>query len=142
VKPSIEQQYVQTGKLVFVWRDFPWIGEESRQAAQAARCAGDQGRFWEMHDLLYASQRGYNQGQFSAANLKAFGVRLGLDATAFNACVDAGADLPALHEEFQAGRARGIAATPYFLLNGRPVAGGTFARLAAAFDAELQRLGG
>ena len=142
MKPRIEQQYVQAGKLVFVWRDFPWIGEESRQAAQAARCAGGQGKFWEMHDLLYASQRGYNQGQFSPANLKTFGARLGLDTAVFNTCVDQGADLPALRDEFQAARARGITATPYFLLNGRPVAGGTFAQLSAAIDAELSRVGG
>jgi protein-disulfide isomerase len=78
VEPEIKKQYIDTGRAKLVWHEFPWIGEESRQAAQAARCAGAQGadRFWEYHDYPYYNQRGENRGQFAPANLKAFAVEL------------------------------------------------------------------
>jgi protein-disulfide isomerase len=113
VEPTIKQRYIDTGQVKLVWHDFPWIGEESRTAAQAARCARAQGndRFWQYHDYLYHHQRGENAGQFAAANLKAFAAELGLDGPRFNACLDAGQDLPALRQAVQDGRAQGITAT-------------------------------
>jgi len=72
VKPELVRRYIDTGQVKLVWHDFAWIGEESRLAAQAARCAGRQGKFWEYHDLLYNRQRGENQGQFSPANLQTY----------------------------------------------------------------------
>ena len=80
VEPEFRKQFIDTGKVKLVWHDFPWIGQESRQAAQAARCAGAQGKFWEYHDYLYQHQRGENQGQFSAENLRRFAGDVGLDA--------------------------------------------------------------
>lgn len=142
VEPQLISQYVDTGKVTLVWRDFAWIGQESRRAARAARCAGQQGRFWEFHRHLYGNQRGENQGQFSVANLRAFAGALKLDTAAFNACLDAGGDLGAIQEEFGAARARNVNATPYFFINGRPTVGaGSFSQFAAALDAELRRLG-
>jgi protein-disulfide isomerase len=57
--------YVKTGKMLFVYRDFPFLGTESFKSAEAARCAGDQGKFWEYHDYLYSHQNGENEGAFS-----------------------------------------------------------------------------
>jgi protein-disulfide isomerase len=126
-----------------VWHDFTWIGEESRTAAQAARCAGQQGQFWAYHDYLYAHQRGENGGQFSPQNLKTFAAAIDVpDTAAFNTCLDSGQDLPAIRDAFDQGRSRGIVATPYFLIDGQPREGlPTLNQLSALFDAELARVG-
>jgi protein-disulfide isomerase len=142
VKPELVRQYVETGKAVMVWHDFPWFGEESRTAAQAARCAGEQSRFWEYHAHLYERQRGANRGAFSPDNLRAFASELPLDASAFGACLEQGADLPEIQREFAAARTAGITATPTFEINGQRVAGALpVSRFAELIEAELARRG-
>jgi protein-disulfide isomerase len=142
VKPQLVEQYVQTGRVKFVWHDLAWIGDESRQAAQAARCAGRQGQFWAYHDLLYANQRGFNNGTFAVPRLQEFGQLLGLEPTSFNACLDQREDLPAIQQDLAAARAAGHTATPVFLLNGKRLAAGTVAQFGQAIEAELARVGG
>ena len=71
-------KYVQEGKVKVVSRDFAFLGDESMKAAQAARCAGDQGKFWEYHDYLFTHQKGENQGNFSTLNLKTYAQTLKL----------------------------------------------------------------
>ncbi len=87
-------------------------------AAQAARCAGQEELFWDYHDLLFWNQRGYNQGQFSSANLKQFAVDLGLSPEPFSACLDSAEDLPSIRDDLTNGRSIGIIATPVFVING------------------------
>lgn len=141
VEPEIARRYIETGRVKLVWHDFAWIGEESRLAAQAARCAGRQAKFWEFHDHLYANQRGENQGQFAAGNLKGFAGALGLDRAAFGECLDRREDLPAIQQDLAEGRSRGVVATPTFFINGQRVAGGPIDQFARAIDAELAKLG-
>jgi protein-disulfide isomerase len=142
VKPEIIRQYVESGRVVMVWHDFPWIGEESRVAAQAARCAGQQGRFWDYHAHLYANQRGVNRGGFSGENLRGFAAELGLDAGAFGACLQQGAGLTEIQREFAEARAKGMTATPVFEINGQRVAGALpVSRFAELIEAELARRG-
>ncbi len=142
VAPELVKQYVDTGKVKLVWRDFAWIGEESRQAAQAARCAGRQGKFWEYHDYLFNNQRGENRGQFSPANLRQFASTLGLDTGEFDACLERAEDIPSIQQEVATARARGVSATPSFFVNDQRLVG---ARAIEAFnqaiDAELARVG-
>ena len=144
MEPELKKQYIDTGRAKLVWHDFPWIGNESLQAAQAARCAGAQGTegFWAFHDYLYHHQRGENGGQFAVPNLKAFARELGLDQDAFDSCIDNGADLPALRQAFQEGRQLGITGTPFFLIAGQRRSGvPTMQQLSAVLDAELARVG-
>jgi len=142
VEPQLIRQYVDTGKVTLIWRDSCPTQAKSRRAAQAARCAGQQGQFWEYHRHLYANQRGENQGQFSVANLRAFAAALKLDTAPFNACLDAGGDTGAIQEDLSAARARNVNATPYFFMNGRAIVGaGSFNQFATALDTELRRLG-
>lgn len=139
--PDLQKQYIETGTARIVYHDFAWIGEESRQAAQAARCAARQSKFWDYHDILFANQRGYNQGQFSNERLRQFATQVGLDAAAFAACLEQGADLPAIREELTAGRQKGITATPVFLINGQRFAGGSAAAFGRAIDAAAAQAG-
>lgn len=138
VEPQIRTAYIDTGKVRLEWHDFVWIGQESRDAANAARCAGDQGRFWDYHDLLYRSQGGENSGAFSKDHLKTFGAGLGLDVAAFNACVDSGSHLDAVAADFADVSAKGFNGTPTFLIGSQRIVGAQpFAVFQAAIDAAL-----
>jgi protein-disulfide isomerase len=138
VEPQIRATYIDTGKVRLEWHDFAWIGQESRDAANAARCAGDQGRFWDLHDLLYRSQGGENSGAFSKDRLKAFGASLGLDAAAFNACIDSGTHLGAVTADFADVSAKGFNGTPTFLIGSQRIVGAQpFSVFQAAIDAAI-----
>lgn len=135
VKPELQTRYIDAGKVRLVWKDFAWIGEESRLSAQGARCAAQQGKFWEYHDHLYGNQRGENRGQFAAANLKQFAAALGLNAAAFNSCLDKAEDIPTIQRELTEARQRGVTATPTFYVNGQRLVG---ARSIEAFVAAIE----
>ncbi len=87
-------------------------------AARAAVCADAQGQFWEMHDLLFAQPDG-----LAAAALRGYAARLGLDAEAFNACLESETSADAVTRDLEEARAAGIRATPTFVLNGKLVSG-------------------
>jgi protein-disulfide isomerase len=142
VKPEIVKRYVDSGKVKLIWHDFAWIGSESRQAAQAARCAGRQGKFWPYNELLFKSQRGENQGQFSPTGLRGFAGTVGLDATQFGSCLDQAPDTAAIQQDLATARQRGVNATPAFFVNGQRVTGArSIDVFAQAIDAELKKLG-
>lgn len=121
---QVVDQYVNSGKVVFVYRDFAFLGPESNASAEAARCAGDQGKFWEYHDYLYGHQNGENKGAFSNPNLKNFASILGLNTTAFNSCLDGGTHKQDVLNSTSGGRAGGVSGTPkgFILRNGKVVA--------------------
>ena len=116
VLKAVRQEYGD--KLLFVWRDFPVITAESPKAAEAGRCAYDQKKFWEYHDLLY--QRA---PALSIADLKAYAAELGLDTSQFNQCLDSGQHKPTVDYDLQAAFQLGFRGTPSFLLNGQPLIG-------------------
>ncbi|MEK7599018.1 MAG: DsbA family protein [Patescibacteria group bacterium] len=123
VEKQIIEKYVKTGKVKFIWRDFAFLGQESFDAAGAARCAGEQGKFWQYHDYLFENQKGENQGAFSAANLKQFAGKLGLDVQAFNSCLDSGKYLGDVQKESELGRDLGVSGTPSSFINGQQITG-------------------
>jgi len=141
VLPQLRKNYVETGKVRIIWRDFPWIGSESVEAAQAARCAGAQGHFWDYHDYLYAHQRGENRGQFSKDNLKRFAGDIHLDTAGFGQCLDAGADLQQLRDLARSVPAKGMRGTPSFTINGRLFVSATYDQFSRAIDTQLARGG-
>jgi protein-disulfide isomerase len=100
-EPRLYSDYVIPGKLKIVYRDWVFIGPESVSAAVAARCAGDQGNFWQYHDYLSWNQHGENQGAFSRDRLDAIAAALGLDLSAFRACMAK----PAVFDAVQANEA-------------------------------------
>jgi protein-disulfide isomerase len=129
---SMERAYVLPGIARIVYRDFVFLGQESIDAAVAARCAGSQdpGAYWRYHDLLFASQKGENQGAFTRANLVTLAGIAALDATPFTACLDDPAVAKAVADETAQGRAAGIESTPTVRLSGP---GGT--RILSGFSA-------
>lgn len=116
VLKAVRQAYGD--KLHFVWRDFPVITAESPKAAEAGRCANDQGRFWDYHDLLYQKAPA-----LSMDDLKSYAGLLGLDTGAFDQCLDSGRYKPTVDAETQSAFQLGFRGTPSFLLNGQPLVG-------------------
>ena len=112
VEPSLVREEATTGRAIVTFRDFAFLGQESMDAAVAARCAGSQQQFWRYHDLLFASQRGENQGAFSRDVLLGLARFAGLDSTAFTACLADPAIAAAVRSETQQGRTLGVGSTP------------------------------
>lgn len=109
--------YVTDGTVYFVYRSFgDFIGAESKAAAEAAYCAGDQGKFWEYHDTLFANQTGENVGAFSDRRLQAFAEALSLDMGAFNSCFNSGKYSDRVNQDRIDGTAAGVTGTPAFVL--------------------------
>lgn len=121
--PILERLYADSGKVRFVYKNMPFLGQESFWAAEAAECAADQGRYWDYRNLLFQRQQSENLGGFSIANLKAFAAELGLDQATFNACFDQGKHRAAIQKEAQEGDQLGLEATPTFFINGRMIDG-------------------
>jgi protein-disulfide isomerase len=114
------EEYVEEGTLRIEWRDFPYLGQESLNAAVAARAAREQGKFWEYHDLLYRNQ----SGGFSVEKLIGLAGEAGLDVKRFEedlASPDKYTQIVA--EDFQEGQQRGISGTPTFVINGQVLSG-------------------
>ncbi|GAC1485703.1 MAG: hypothetical protein NVS1B1_00170 [Candidatus Limnocylindrales bacterium] len=120
---ELVRRYVDAGKVKVIWKNFAWIGNESRLAAQAAACAHEQGKFWEYHDQLYANQRGENTGYLSGATLKSFASAVSLDRTAFDRCLDSGRYKEAVDRDGSEVRSLGLTGTPTFVINGTRVVG-------------------
>lgn len=119
--PVLEEEYIATGKVRYVYRNFPILGVQSRWAALAAECAHEQGHFWEYHDKLFTLAQ---QGQeFLRSRLKSVAAELGLDSTQFESCLDSAKYLDEVQEDFTAGQSAGVTGTPAFLINGQLLIG-------------------
>lgn len=136
---EIIAQYVKTGRARLIYRDFAFLGEESNMASQAARCAGDQGKFWQYHDYLYEHQKGENKGAFNKDNLKGFALELGLNAGSFNTCMDSEKHKQDVENDTEMGRKFGVTGTPTSFVNGKLVQGAVpFATFKTTIDAALE----
>jgi protein-disulfide isomerase len=111
--PRIKTQYVDTGKLRYVFRDFPLdqIHPQARVAAIAAHCAGDQGKYWEVHDAFFK-----NQQALRAEDLKSYAQKLGLKADVFNDCLDKQKYGRRVQANEDDGLKAGVQGTPAFFL--------------------------
>jgi protein-disulfide isomerase len=114
-EPQLASTYVADGTVYFVYRSFGnFIGPESKAAAEAAYCAGDQNKYWEYHDILFANQTGENVGAFSDRRLQAFAEALALDMDAFNNCLNSGKHSARVDQDRVDGTAAGVTGTPAF----------------------------
>ena len=113
-------------KILFVYRDFPLedIHPHAFQAAEAANCAGDQGAYWEMHDLLFA-----NQSKLDADSLRSYAAGLNLNINQFNECMDSHKYVDEIRKDIQDGQAYQVNGTPTFFINGNRVVGGSLEQL-------------
>jgi len=141
VESPLIDQYVKTGKVRFVYRNFAFLGPESEDAAAAAACAGEQGKFWEYHDYLFGHQQGENEGTFAKANLKKFARAVaGIDGAKFDPCLDQGRYMNAVRADTAAGKSYGVNGTPATFINGRLVSGAQpIAQFVSVIEEELKK---
>jgi protein-disulfide isomerase len=142
---AIDRTY--PGRVRVVFRQFPLrsIHRYSQKAAEASLCAHAQGRFWEYHDLLFARLR--DAGVAGAAAvlgteaLRAHAARIGLDAAAFGASLDAGTYREAVERDLEEGKQAGVTGTPTIFINGRLLSGNQpYADLRKVVEDELRRI--
>ncbi|HET6822527.1 MAG TPA: DsbA family protein [Anaerolineales bacterium] len=128
-EPLLKQYYIDTGKVHFVYRSMGnFVSDniarakgtpattESRDAAQAAYCAGDQDKFWDMHAHLFANVLGEDVGSFTDRRLKSIAETAGLDMEAFNSCYDSGKYLDRIQQDAEDGQAANVTGTPGFII--------------------------
>jgi protein-disulfide isomerase len=112
---------VKTGKVKFLFRDFPILDlprdNASTLASEASYCAADQGKYWQYHDKLYNSWQGENTGWITKANLTQFAISIGIkNIKEFSQCLDSGKYAAVVADNFNLARNIGLAATPSFVL--------------------------
>jgi len=138
--PALDTDYLATGKAKLIFKNMAFLGQESRWAAEAAACAGDQGKFWEYHNKLFEEQNGENEGTYKVENLKRFAQEIGLNAGDFNTCFDAGKYTGQIADEVSEAKNRGINATPTFFV-GQTEVESSYDAISKAIDDELVKLG-
>lgn len=123
VEPELVDEYVEDGTLKIEWRDFPYLGQESVNAALAARAAQEQGRFWEFHEVLYDNQDSQNSGAFSDDNLMRLAEEAGVDPAKLQESLTSSEYQEEVGTDFEEGQQRGITGTPTFIINGETIVG-------------------
>jgi len=117
-EPDILSNYVETGKVKIIFKDFTIIGSDSVTAAHAAHCADDQGQFWEYHDILYNNWTGENNGWASSENLHRFAQNVGLDINEFSECMKSEIHIPLIAASVEDAKTLGLTGTPGFFVIG------------------------
>ena len=116
-KPTVFQNYVDTGKANFVFMDLAFLGTDSPKAAQASYCAEDQGKYWEYHNQLYTAQESQiDNGWANSERLKAFAFSLGLDMESFDSCLDSGKYTKRVQYNIAEAKKLGANGTPTFFI--------------------------
>lgn len=138
VMPDIKKVLAEyKGKIRWVMRDFPLsFHDRARPAAVAAHCAADQGKFWNMYQILYE-----NQKNLADADLKSYAEKIGLDKGKFEKCFASPKEQEAkIERNFQSGAALGVSGTPAFFINGRRLSGAMpYSEFKRIIDDELSK---
>jgi protein-disulfide isomerase len=136
-RPMLDQ-YINTGQVHFTYVPMSFLGDESKDAAEAALCANDQGKFWEMHETIYANHSGENQGAYSRSRLNTMAENIGLTMDQFNACMDSGQHEGEVANYANVATQAGVTSTPTFVINnGEPVGWTSWEGLKSQIDAAL-----
>jgi protein-disulfide isomerase len=134
---QIREKYRDQVRLVFMNFPLEQIHPDAEKAAEAGLCAADQGRFWEMHDLMFQAQ-----GKLKVDDLKSRAAFLKLDPAAFNNCLDSGRNAARVKRDLYAGSRLGVSGTPAMFINGRFLPGAVgYAEIAKIIDEELSESG-
>ena len=117
--PQLISEYIDTGKAKLIFRDFPLSFHKSAQkASEAAECAGDQGKYYEMHDKIFE-----NQQSITVSDLKVYAEQIGLKVDEFNVCLDTDKHKDEVLQDFRDGQKAGVSGTPSFFINGKMLVG-------------------
>jgi protein-disulfide isomerase len=123
--PQLKAEFVDTGRVRYVFKDFPLtnLHPQTPKAHEAARCAGEQGAYWAMHDRLFAGQAEWAGYPDHLSVFKRYAVELELGTAAFDACLDSGRWANAVNADLTEGARLGVWGTPSFFIAGYPLVG-------------------
>lgn len=126
--PLLKEKYIKTGKIKFIYRDFPLTSIHSlaQKYAEAGECADEQGKFWPMHDKIFDEQNSRGQGtitDFSVEDIKRWALEIGLEGVKFDECLDSGKYTEEVSKDFRDGQNAGVQGTPATFVNGRLISG-------------------
>jgi protein-disulfide isomerase len=131
-EPQLIEQYVQTGKARLVYRHLVQLGAGSRMLAEASECAGEQGKFWELRELMYRRQ-GQLAGGRDVAALEPLSRALGIDHAALHQCIDDGRFRKQVEDDNAAAQREGVQGRPVMDIDGARIIGsqpiGAFAKV-------------
>lgn len=138
---QIKKEYIDTGKVRLVFRHYPLpFHDAARPSALAAACAQEQGKFWQMHDKMFAEQakKGTGTVAYGVPELKAWAAQVGVNTSQFNSCLDSEKYASRVDTDTADGSKYGVSGTPSFFINGELLVGAQpFAQFKAAIDAAL-----
>jgi len=122
---QIKENYIDTGQVYYIFQDFPLtnIHPQAVKAAEAARCAGEQDAYVDMHDRLFRDQAAWSGSGDAAEQFKGFAADMGLDTNAFGECLDSGRTEAAVMTDLEEGARMGVNGTPAFIINGHTMSG-------------------
>lgn len=140
---QLKKEYIDTGKVSFVYRDYPLsFHPMAEPSAQAAECAGDQDKYWEMHDKIFGEEDKLGQGTvtYTVQDLKLWASQIGLNPVKFNQCLDSGKYKEEVQKDFNDGTSAGVSGTPSIFINGRLIVGAQpYQSFKAIIEEELKK---
>ncbi|OGO15620.1 MAG: hypothetical protein A2Z14_09990 [Chloroflexi bacterium RBG_16_48_8] len=121
-EPKLVEQYVTTGKIYIVFKNFA-LSPSSVPFAEAALCAAEQNKFWEYHDILFANQSTSDPNKYSERRLQGYAEAVGLDVDGFNQCISKRRYQDEVQRLGVEADSAGIDSTPTFIINGKVILG-------------------
>ena len=115
-RDTLIDNYIETGKAKLIFVDLPFIGQDSKIAAQASYCAEDQGKYWEYHEILYIFQEGENSGWADRDRLNSFAFSLDMNMDEFNDCMDYSKYAKRVQANYDQAVKNGVQGTPTFII--------------------------
>lgn len=142
VEPPLRENYIKTGKVKMVFRNFQFLGPESTAAAEAAECAKDQQKFWAYHDALYAAEikdGRENNGNLTRGLFLKIADDLNLNHSQFTSCFDGGKYKAQIDKDNEVARTLGVNSTPTTFVNDQKIQGALpYAQFKVAIDSILK----
>ncbi len=140
--PLIKEQYIDTGQVKLIFRDFPVHGEGSVAMAMVAECAADQDKFWEMNKTLYDRVEEWAASEELLQTLIGYADELSMDTDVFSSCLQEGTTIDRIREDYEIAVQEGVNATPTFFVNGTLVRGAVpFEDFQTVIEDELAKSG-
>lgn len=121
--PGLKTKYIDTGKVRFIYQHYAFLGDESVYAAEASKCASEQGKFWEYHDKLFENQKAENAGDFTPEKLKTMADGLVPEKEKFTKCMDDRKYQNSVSDEVLNATHFGVDSTPTVFINGKKYSG-------------------
>ena len=115
-RSTLIDNYIETGKAKLVFVDMPFIGRDSKIAAQASYCADDQGKYWEYHEILYTFQEVENSGWADRDRLNSFAFSLDMNIDEFNECMDSSKYVQRVKANYNEAVKNDAKSTPTFII--------------------------